>query len=58
MKNRATRSRPGRPIAFAPALSEQQLEDSDHHDQADDEDDACGSADEFQHAVSPVFSRL
>ncbi|MCQ4301553.1 hypothetical protein NAV11_16705 [Pseudomonas songnenensis] len=42
---------------FAPVWSEQQLEYPDHHDQADDEDDARGPADEFQHAVLSRFPK-
>ena len=37
--------------------SEDQLDDADNHDQADDEDDARGSANEFQHAVLSRFSK-
>jgi hypothetical protein len=40
-----------------PVPSEQQLEDPDHHDQADDEDDSRGPANEFQHAVLSRFSK-
>jgi hypothetical protein len=44
--------------ACRPRSSEQQLEYPDHHDQADDEDDACGPADEFQHAMLSGFFQV
>jgi hypothetical protein len=42
---------------FAPVRSEQQLEYPDHHDQSDNENDARGPADEFQHAVLSRFPK-
>jgi len=38
--------------------SEHQLEQADHHDQADDENDSRRTTDEFQHAVPPLIGRL